>query len=255
MSTINPNIEHLLFRRQFHWGKQKIEGPYWNVHEFGPHSFLSCHSDLEVEVRQHGSNFLAILGTCFDPLKPHLTCAEIADFLFDECKHLDDLIAGTSPLSGRWAILSIRDKDAFLLNDPCGFRSVYYSPRGACGSDPNILKRFLPFEKNEDPALQTFINDPRYKIDESAWIGPGTLYKDCFHLLPNHYLDLNTFQVKRFFPLERMETIPIPRIVDLAAKTLEGSIEALLNHSELLIPLTAGWDSRVLLAASRQFKD
>ncbi len=255
MNTTNPDMERLIFRRQFIWGRQKIEGPYWNVHEFGLDSFLSCHSDLALEIRQQGDKSLAILGTCYDPFEPYLTCADIAERLVTNCNHLNDLIACSAPLSGRWAILFIHNHDAFLFNDPCGFRSVYYSDLGACGSDPNILKHILPLEIDNDADLKAFLADPRYEIDESAWIGPKTLYKNCSHLLPNHVLNLNTFKPKRFFPTKRIAPLPVPQIIDQAVNILEGSIEALLNRSELYIPLTAGWDSRVLLAASRQFKD
>jgi len=255
MKTTAPDVKRLTFRRQFFWGKQKIEGPYWNIHEFGPDSFLSCHSDLDLEIKHQGDKSLAILGICYDPFAPSRTCADIAEKLVTDCNHQDDLITLSASLAGRWVILFIHNHDAFLFNDPCGFRSVYYSDLGACGSDPNILKHILPLETDNNTNLKAFLADPRYEIDESAWVGPKTLYKDCAHLLPNHVLNLNTFKTKRFFPTTRIKPLPIPEIIDEATNILKGSIEALLNRSEIFIPLTAGWDSRVLLAASRQFKD
>lgn len=77
---------------------------------------------------------------------------------------------------------------------------------------------------------------------------------DCFRLLPNHRLNLNTWQAKRFWPRDKLEP-------DMRIRTKEH-IEQALEHlkSDMLAihsagvhvysPLTAGRDSRIILACT-----
>ena len=244
------------FRRQFFWGSEKVEGTYWTTSPFGSNSYLSTHQDLQTEIRQEGKRSLAVLGTCFYPLKPHLTAPQVADRLFEKIEDLESLLSGTVPLGGRWAIILWSGPKTFLIHDACGFRSVHYCPGLGCGSDPKLLDHVLNLEADESPELSDFLSDPKYLKRESSWVGDGTVYKNCKRLMPNHYLDLSNYQARRFFPRRPLPKLrQLDEVVPESASILRGSIEALLHRHQLALPLTAGLDSRVLLAASKPYKD
>ena len=75
------------------------------------------------------------------------------------------------------------------------------------------------------------------------------------HLLPNHTLDLTTGRRRRYWP-----DGPIGRLeLAQAADTLAGLLTALFRAAAARFPLslatTAGWDTRLILATCREFRD
>lgn len=217
---------------------------------------MSIHVDLEAEIRRTQGTSLAILGSCYYPLEPALSGKQVADRLAERVKGLDSLLSESHALGGRWVIIFIKEAKSYLIHDPCGFRSVHYCPQEGCGSDPNLLRQVFDLEFDVDPDLKSFLRDPSYLKRESSWVGDGTLYKNCRRLMPNHYLDLHSYEAKRYFPLR---ALPQPRsldeVVDECGDILQGSVAALANRGQIRIPLTAGLDSRLLLAASKPYKN
>jgi len=140
-----------------------------------------------------------------------------------------------------------------VFADPCGFRQVFFHPGDAvwCGSQPEIIRTKVDLVQDDEESLLQFILNPDLARQESAWVGTRTTYKDCYHLLPNHYLDLSTCRQIRFFPDEPLARRPLREVVEISTAILRGSLDAITRRSEILLPITAGWDSRVLLASSR----
>lgn len=84
---------------------------------------------------------------------------------------------------------------------------------------------------------------------------PGTLtaHDGVRRLLPNHYLDLETWEPVRYWP--RREDFAQAMAPEAAAETVAHRLRAYLGAAAAEFPtavtLTAGFDSRALLAASR----
>lgn len=92
-----------------------------------------------------------------------------------------------------------------------------------------------------------------------AWI-PGflTAHKDLSRLLPNFYLDLQNWEVKRFWPKKDNIHIEIP--MEDAAQSAASDIRAYVNATAVQFPkiaptLTAGFDTRIILAACRDVRE
>lgn len=88
---------------------------------------------------------------------------------------------------------------------------------------------------------------------KGGWI-PGTLtaHEGVRRLLPNHYLDLKTFTSERFWPspaFRHHRTSEEAAVI--AGRALRTFIQACADQTEVCGTLTAGFDTRVLLAASR----
>jgi hypothetical protein len=95
---------------------------------------------------------------------------------------------------------------------------------------------------------------PNLAKTQSAWMGNKTVYAKCYHLIPNHYLDVNRAEQVRFFPNGIQRTSEnISSIVETAVSILQGFYEAIAQQENVAQALTAGWDSRILLAASRKY--
>jgi hypothetical protein len=102
---------------------------------------------------------------------------------------------------------------------------------------------------------QDFINSARYKKKESAWIGDKSIDDRLQKILPNHYLDLTKMEVRRTPLYPCRNCTDEGSIIEIASSILKGTFTALSNRFELIQPLTAGWDTRILLAASKELKD
>ena len=74
--------------------------------------------------------------------------------------------------------------------------------------------------------------------------------KKVKHLKGNHLLNLNTKTETRFFPFEAPVQRSLNEAAEEAAAMLKGYIRAASSRYKLAIPVTAGYDSRVLLGAS-----
>ncbi len=153
-------------------------------------------------------------------------------------------------------IYSFGGRFAFILPaigrvylDPCGLLSVVYcgktgsvaSTASALGVDASAIADAALVERMRLPASTAM-----FPLGMTAW-------RDIERLLPNHYLDLNTWQPRRHWP--RGELPPVAD-VDGAAEEIAGLIRnhllAFLKQGNVWLQLTAGRDSRMLLACVRE---
>ncbi len=83
-----------------------------------------------------------------------------------------------------------------------------------------------------------------------------TPHRGVSRLLPNHYLDLNNWTQHRYWPLAPIEPAPDGEAAIEAFRWLaEGVLSSLPKDRVWRMPLTAGRDSRMVLAALRPYAD
>lgn len=95
-------------------------------------------------------------------------------------------------------------------------------------------------------------------IEGEGWFPAGlTAHKGLSRVFANHYLDLETFQVHRVWPKDEVaEATDVDALVDEYISIIQAQIETLAKGTKKVgIALTAGLDTRVLLACSRPLKD
>ena len=250
------DAERLLFRRQFILGPQVSHGlAGWRGIEISDSVRLSVHPDLQSTDVQHGSTRIVLLGYMLDPHNPTYSDQQILDAIAERTGCFDDLISAIDNYGGRWAIVYHDGRASRIFHDACGLRQIYYMTTAGsvwCGSQPSILRHAVG-NVEEDPAAIEVTQLPQYASRESSWFGDGTIYKGIRHLLPNHYLDLADGTVHRYWPRDPIGHASLDKdFVDDLAHYISGCLEAAANRFELMIPITAGWDSRVLLAASKR---
>lgn len=90
---------------------------------------------------------------------------------------------------------------------------------------------------------------------DSVSAGDVTLYDGVRCLLPNHFLDMRTGSPTRYFPLEALKPAAtdaeIDAVVDRTIARAKTALKAIASEHALAIPLTAGYDSRVVAALAR----
>jgi 2'-5' RNA ligase len=246
-------------RRQFVLSTQRIDWiPHARQFQIGGRYFLSAHPDLEVTQVAHDRRSLTLVGFVLDPDRPDL---DHDDILSDA---LDALAGGTTlpdvidRWGGRWVLFAEHldgDDDVVVVTDATAQRGCYFARASwagefVCGSEPGLLARQM--NVGMDPQAVDFIRSRPTDDFEVYWMpGDTTLYSEIGALLPNHVLSLGTRTVQRFWPTSPLPVVAYPVQLDECLHLLRGQMQSALRRFQVALPMTAGWDSRLMLALCR----
>ncbi len=157
----------------------------------------------------------------------------------------DELLA---LLSGNFVCLIAEGRDARFYLDACGSLSAFYCPDQRCVSSNIFL---IPDDKN---ASRNRRYEGRFGIPATNCMFPVgmTPRMDVERLLPNHYLDLMNWKPVRHWPKAPLRVAAdlqqtVAEIGELTAR----NISAIASSVPIQMSLTAGRDSRMLLACAR----
>lgn len=162
-----------------------------------------------------------------------------------------------SGLHGAFCLRTLGPLPHRLYLDAGGSLPIVYSPAdGRIASSAGMM-----FEDAEYQAR--FLASRHKRLIESeirgSWI-PGmlTAHESLFRLLPNFYLDLKSWTQHRFWPGPEQARLDLglEEAAQSVARDLQGFVEATVEEFRCVGPaLTAGFDSRLVLAASRRVVD
>ena len=254
------DTEKYLFRRQFILGACYINGlPKWKKICVADKFFLSVHPDLEVSTVTFKENTIVLLGYILDPFNPSFSNQDIVNGIAEKISAVDDIFPHIVSMCGRFVFIVKIDDNMRIFNDAAGYRQIFYYSDNKrniwCASQPSVIAEELRLRP--DPSIEEDLSKLPLIQDESARWYPGnvTLYKDIYHLTPNHYLDLKNAEVRRYWPAERLETISLEKASECSAQILQGAFESITKRYNLAMAVTAGYDTRALLAACKLFKE
>lgn len=255
-------MKEKIYRRQFFLGDMYLH-PFdnWQYLKINDFLLLSAHPDLEINhlKSKESQTSITLIGYIIDPYGPKKSNLVILQELLDKSLSFSDILKNTYHLSGRWVIIYENKDMVRIFHDPCGFRQVFYTKikdNIFCASQPNLLAEMLNIKEDKRSILQGFIKSEKYEESERSWIGDETVFSSVKHLLPNHYLDFKNSESERFWlDEEYSEKNSLENSINEVSSLLEGSIIGLSNRKDCMLAVTAGWDSRVLLAASKKIKN
>jgi hypothetical protein len=254
-----PDLDRLHFRRQFLLGPEPFApSACWSSAPLRHGLHLSVHMDLPYVRAAQGDVEAVLLGVAVHALEPHLTEQEILDRLLAASPDLETMIERSSPLAGRWVLIRQDGASTHVFTDPCGFRQVFFHAEDGhvwCGSQPEIIAAVCPLARLVRADLDEFVKTKPYLSRQSAWIGDLTPYDGCLHLMPNHHLRIDPLATVRFYPYRSLPMRSVADVVDAAVPMLEGILTALATRHDASLAISAGWDTRLLLAASRGVQD
>jgi hypothetical protein len=260
VSTVPIDRSRLLYRSQF------VLGPYfvdilvsWQKLAINSRLHLTAHPDLEVCYVKSQDRTILLLGFILDPENLQATNLDILNFLMQSFVNSTEIYKQTARFGGRWILIIDNGVIVTLFHDAAGLRQVFYTDVTTtqylwCASQAGILADILRLQP--DPEAQDFINSPLIRHNrEYWWPGHSSLYKEVKHLLPNHYLNLATGQSHRYWPNQNISSITLNTAVTACASILQGLLESAAKRFDLVLSLTAGLDSRLVLAACYTIKD
>lgn len=249
-SMIDSN---LLFRRQFVLTDRPCPDlAHWTQRAFDTRR-LYVHPDVELTAATSHRNASAVLiGYALDPAHPERSNRDVLDDLLTCVDGPGQVARYLRRLSGRFVLVITLGDDTLAFHDPCGLRSVFYVQRDGrlhLGSQPSILQRAVRLEGTKTLRLY---QRSQYSRRLEAWLPAGCgLYKGVGQLLPNHFLRLSTATQQRYWPDRPIVRRNADEAAVEAANLLRRVVLAARARFELALPLTAGRDSRLILAACR----
>ena len=254
------------YKEQLHCHNQFVLGPSfiedfrsWKKIMITDRIRVTVHPDLSTYQAFRENKSITLLGFVLDPHNPQTGDPEIITGLLHALSDCDAFFQETYRYGGRWILIVNDGREIKLFNDAAGLRQVFYSDRRCtdefwCASQPRMIADILRLEMAEDAI--DFINSYEFrKNPEFRWPGDSSPYKEIRHMLPNHYLDLATRCCKRYWPDRPLPYLPLSQAVGKASATLQGLMKSAGNRFDLALSMTAGLDSRMVLAASKDISN
>jgi hypothetical protein len=252
----------LVYRRQFILCRDAIPAlSHWNTHILANGTILYSHPDLSVNLQKKSDREICLLGYVFDPAHPAMSNEEILRALDAYAGSFNSFMATLKAYTGQFVFIYLDRRIQRVIPDALGLREVYYCSSDnvvICGSQPNLLKKFSDpqLRESSDPLVRRFYDKDLKRIRSGRfWVGDETNFGGIRHLLPNHFLEIPGLAPVRYWPDQTLPKLELGEIVKRSRQFLEGGLKASSLRHDLMMAVTAGTDSRTLLAASRRIKD
>ncbi len=241
----------LRFRRQFLVTPRAVELPGWQHERIGHHN-VYAHPELGLTVhRPGGDTVLVLLGFAIDPDHPERDDAAVLESLADDRARGSEQ-STIDRLSGRFVLFVFDGRDIAVQADAAGARAVEYTWTGDefhAASQSFLLAEAVPLA---DGGRRVLFSASRHaQLDREAFLPADvTLFDEVHRLVPNHRLDATERRQVRVWPVGPVPPASLAEAAGFAAEQLSASIDAASSRFPLSLPLTAGYDSRALLAAT-----
>ncbi|MDJ0690121.1 MAG: hypothetical protein QNJ41_16615 [Xenococcaceae cyanobacterium MO_188.B32] len=207
---------------------------------------------------KHLETEILLIGYIIDPQNPQDSNEEIINHIVQQCPTEKLFFQKIQTLSGRY-VLIYKNKLSFIVTgDACNLRQIYYNLSNnhtVLTSSVQMFLTYYDYAAEISQLKKDFINDPIYKQKESAWYGNKSIDDRLYKLLPNHSIDLNNKEVKRIPLYSPTQFSSEDDIIDFVSIMLKGTFASLIKRHKLIQALTSGLDSRILLAAAKEFTD
>lgn len=156
-------------------------------------------------------------------------------------------------LGGRFLVIVVAGDRPAICPDAVGsYSSVYCPSLRIAASTPALV----PYDSTTTDRHDLL---GRLGIPEFSGTFPFgmTVRHGIDRLLPNHHLDLRSWTVVRHGPRRRHErgALEVEETADRVATIVRRQIDAVMDHIPCYLPLTAGNDSRLLLACAGHRRD
>jgi len=215
---------------------------------FGDYSFISREPYSHSE---SASKKCIVIGQVYSSAHPEWTRLEIANYII-EGENLSVCIENTKRLSGRFVIILSINNEIYIVGDAmCQFEVFYHKDCSTIASSLFLIDALKPLSHHSGSARELYNS-----IEKTSriQIGQTTAFADAFSLMPNHYLDLKAKKQFRFYPNsnELSQKITLREGAKVIANEMRNFAESISKTPNLIMPVTGGNDSRILLGAFKK---
>jgi len=250
------DYEILKYRRQYILTDTKISCPFTHSSVKLRDGFaLFVHVDLVYCESQNNKQKLILLGDVYDWEHPEFDNKRIIEDL--SILSFDALLERISKFAGRFVIIAEDEHGIKILHDASAARKVFYIKSDkftACSSNQHLLAQIFGIEPSRDESVKEYYSSKEFESNFFSNILDRTFYDEILQLLPNHMLNLLPMEIERYWPRYKIDIKPKEEIISICAEMIKGFLIAASHRYRLMIPITSGYDSRLLLAASKEIR-
>lgn len=256
----NQHTNDKLFSRGFYLSNQKFavnEYPFydkWDYVEIDEYN-LAVHPQQSYYINLFNDAYLILIGHAYDPfdaIKDEDKIIKRLNILL--CKDKKLFWEKFNNLTGVFTLICLKDNKVYLLGDPTGMQTTFYSMKGEyiyISSHTNLVGDLLELEW--EPYVERLVQYKFFRLLGNSLPGDITQFKHVKRLVPNHYViiePLKKIRIKRFYT---------PHMIEATEETLAKEASSILHANlELIaekwqkpaISLTGGCDSKTTLACA-----
>ena len=216
--------------------------------------YLHYHHDLEFSTSKKEDTEIYLLGSLYSWESPELSDTEILNTLISS-KNIEEFLVDISQFYGEFVILYKDKEELILFNDACAQREIYYDLNfEAFGTQPKLINTVIEPQPDVNTNAYDYYTS-EYFTNKCVFVSDTTHLKNVKHLLANHYINITKKEVKRFFPILKKQELPLDEVAKKAAHILKGFVKAISLRHSIIMPVTGGYDSRLLFLASLDLKN
>jgi hypothetical protein len=209
------------------------------------------------KILQHSPNLsifsneqVILLGFAIHVLHPNWNEEDILKaFPTTEPEQLDFM----DHLCGIHLIIIKRGNQTHLYNDAAGVMKMFVlqdTNSHVVGSDPKLIGEVAELIPDISKEAQDFYSSDFFQ-KSCIRLGEQTEFTNVKQVLPNHSLNLDSMEVDRYFPRTVKETHTIEEALNNTQKYFTNTLSAANRKYNLKCSMTAGWDSRMVLAMTK----
>ena len=246
-------METELFNRQYIISIKELPLNEWKQFQFDAYH-VYVHPNLEYVQKDGKYLSVAVLGYLFDYRNTDDTNEDIVQRLA-ETSNVETLLQELDLYCGQFIVLCKDTAGVKIIPDACAQRMLYYNDTvDVFASQVKLMERFFPLEDIVDQEAKVFFNSSIYKY-RLYTVSDKTWKQGVFRLMANTYLDVAERKVVRFFPKAPVQRQTLEDVVEQVIPMFKGYIEAIAKRYKVAIPVTAGFDSRMVFASSLGLKE
>ena len=150
---------------------------------------------------------------------------------------------------GRFAAVFIGSHSSRFYLDPCGSLAAVFCGKQQIVASTSTLIPYKQSSKDNHELISTVMIP-----GTDNWYPFGlTSRHSVERLIPNHYLDLESWETVRHWPKREISTCTdVPLAVNELISLLKNNLSAIAGDFPSYMELTAGRDTRILLACARE---
>ncbi|MBR4747960.1 MAG: hypothetical protein IK083_00110 [Abditibacteriota bacterium] len=205
--------------------------------------FFCCDDRTPLQIKKQGSRILVLFGDCVNVITG--SSEDLPGFLLTDSAGVEDIVEKEKVLGGKYIILYKDDVGCNVIGDASGSIPVFYSTTKSCCSDnKKKISEVCALEPDSELTAIRKSGDISQAMPYDI-----TEYRKIKRLLPNHRLDLTKKQACRFINAKEKQSVLTPKA---AAETTLPYIRNIAKYYhdtyKIYVPVTGGYDSRVVLA-------
>ncbi len=222
--------------------------------------FLISDCKLNVSEAENGMMKCILVGDIYDYIKIEYSNFQVLQEICSNAKNFNVFLRSFEKYCGSFIVFFFdkTDKNIYIFSDATASREYFYyktkENKIIAASQPIIISSVVHLENDNSEIAKDFYSSENFK-KRMTFIGNQTNYQGVYRLKPNFILDVKKIKTKRYFPEMILQEMDLDSAALKASQMIKGFIIAAHRRHKIAIPVTGGWESRILLAASKEIKE